>query len=119
MQINPAAAIQAFDSTTSTPSTGGNSGTTSTSSGSSDSDVDTETFISILSAELQAQDPTNPLQPSDFVTQLAQFNSLDELIHIRQDIENGASLTSSSSSSNAGSSSTNSSSGNQDSTTLF
>jgi flagellar basal-body rod modification protein FlgD len=63
-------------------------------------DISTEQFISILSAELQAQDPTQPVDPTTFLSQLAQFNSLDELTAIRQDIESGATLGSSQYSSN-------------------
>jgi flagellar basal-body rod modification protein FlgD len=65
----------------------------STSSNASTAQSDTQAFISILSAELQSQDPTQPLDPTTFVTQLAQFNSLDELINIRQDIETAAGIS--------------------------
>jgi flagellar basal-body rod modification protein FlgD len=70
----------------------------SSSTASSTAEVDTQDFITILSAELQSQDPTDPVDPTSFVTQLAQFNSLDELINIREDIESyfGSSSTSSS-----------------------
>lgn len=71
--------------------TGGTTSSTNTSSASSTASstaqADTQEFITILSAELQSQDPTQPLDPTTFVTQLAQFSSLDELINIRQDIE--------------------------------
>lgn len=76
-----------------TPQDTATGGTTSTntsstsSTASSTAQADTQEFISILSAELQSQDPTQPIDPTTFVTQLAQFSSLDELINIRQDIE--------------------------------
>ncbi len=91
--INPNAAYtipMAQDATSSTP---GTNSSNSTSSSASTAQSDTQEFISILSAELQSQDPTQPLDPTTFVTQLAQFNSLDELINIRQDIETAAGIS--------------------------
>ena len=41
-------------------------------------------FMKLLLTQLQNQDPTNPMDPSEFVGQLVQFNSLDQLIAIRQ-----------------------------------
>jgi len=41
-------------------------------------------FMSLLTAQLQAQDPLNPLDPTQFVNQLVQFNTLDQLVQIRQ-----------------------------------
>ncbi len=40
-------------------------------------------FMTLLTTELQAQDPSNPLDPNQFVNQLVQFNVLDQLIQIR------------------------------------
>jgi len=91
--INPNAAYAmpaAQDATSGTPGTNSSSGT---SSSPSTAQSDTQEFISILSAELQSQDPTQPLDPTTFVTQLAQFNSLDELINIRQDIETATGIS--------------------------
>lgn len=91
--INPYAAstipaAQDATSGTSTSSTSSSGSTSSSSStASSTAQADTQEFITILSAELQSQDPTQPLDPTTFVTQLAQFSSLDELINIRQDID--------------------------------
>ena len=39
-------------------------------------------FLQLLSAQLKAQSPTNPLDPNQFVAQLAQFQSLSELTQI-------------------------------------
>ncbi len=41
-------------------------------------------FLQLLSAQLQAQSPINPLDPNQFVAQLAQFQSLSELTQIDQ-----------------------------------
>jgi flagellar basal-body rod modification protein FlgD len=56
--------------------------------------LDTQGFLQILTAQLQAQDPLNPLNPNDFLSQLAAFSSLNELIHIRADLDSLRSLSS-------------------------
>lgn len=43
-------------------------------------------FITLLTAELKGQDPTNPMDPTQFVSQLVQFNSLEQLISINQEL---------------------------------
>ena len=44
-------------------------------------------FLTLLVAQLKNQDPLAPQDGAQFVAQLAQFNSLDQLIGIRQSIE--------------------------------
>ena len=39
-------------------------------------------FLQLLTAQLQAQSPIDPLDPNQFVAQLAQFQSLSELTQI-------------------------------------
>lgn len=41
-------------------------------------------FLSLLVAQLQNQDPLNPLDSADFSAQLAQFSSLEQLMQINQ-----------------------------------
>lgn len=43
-------------------------------------------FMTLLVAQLKAQDPTSPQDPTQFVQQLVQFNSLQQLININQDL---------------------------------
>jgi flagellar basal-body rod modification protein FlgD len=43
-------------------------------------------FLQLLATQLQYQDPLNPLQNSEFVAQLAQFSSLEQLIAIRESL---------------------------------
>src|SRR5579871_6410371 len=48
-------------------------------------------FITLLVAQLKAQDPTSPMDPTQFVGQLVQFNSLQQLIGIKQDLDSAVS----------------------------
>ena len=57
----------------------------SSSSSSSDPGVDlTSTFLQLLSVQLENQSPMNPVNPNQFVTQLATFDSLGELTQIQE-----------------------------------
>jgi flagellar basal-body rod modification protein FlgD len=61
------------------------------------------TFLQLLVAQIQNQDPTQPVDSSTFLTQLAEFSQLEQLIGIRQDVgELDPASTSSTSSSNNG-----------------
>ncbi len=63
-------------------------GTTSSSATSSlDSGVNEEMFLQLLVAQLKNQDPMNPTDSTQFVSQLAQFSELEQVIGIRGDIE--------------------------------
>lgn len=44
--------------------------------------ADINTFMTLLVAQLKNQDPLEPQQGAEFVAQLAQFNSLEQLINI-------------------------------------
>jgi flagellar basal-body rod modification protein FlgD len=50
------------------------------------SGLDGNSFLTLLTAQLKSQDPTAPQDPTAFVTQLVQFNSLQQLIQINQDL---------------------------------
>jgi len=56
----------------------------STQSASSPGQLSSNDFLNLLIAQIQSQDPLNPLDPNQFVTQLVQFNSLEQLIAIHQ-----------------------------------
>jgi flagellar basal-body rod modification protein FlgD len=45
-----------------------------------------ETFLQLLVAQIRNQDPLNPADGMEFVTQLAQFSQLEQLIGIRNEI---------------------------------
>ena len=58
---------------------------TSNQTNSNDSAVQTDNmFLTLLTQQLKAQSPFDPVDPSQFVGQLVQFNTLDQLIQIRQ-----------------------------------
>jgi flagellar basal-body rod modification protein FlgD len=46
------------------------------------------TFLQLLVAQIKNQDPTQPMDSTTFLTQLAQFSQLEQLIGIRQDVSN-------------------------------
>jgi flagellar basal-body rod modification protein FlgD len=101
----------AINPITSATTAGSTTGTTSSSSSSSlDDGVNEEMFLQLLVAQLKNQDPMNPTDSTQFVSQLAQFSELEQVIGIRSDIESQMSSNSTSSSTTSGTSSTSGSS---------
>jgi flagellar basal-body rod modification protein FlgD len=62
--------------------------TTSTKLDSSKSDQQKTQFLQLLVAQLKSQNPLDPKDGTEFVAQLAQFSSLEELVNIRTVLEN-------------------------------
>jgi flagellar basal-body rod modification protein FlgD len=90
-----------------------NSATSSSTSGSSAATTlggvapNEETFLKLLVAQLKNQDPLSPTDGTQFVAQLAQFSSLEQLININQNVGTiSTAMTAASNSSGAGSSTT-------------
>lgn len=52
-----------------------------------DSLGNTQTFLQLLVAQLKNQDPTQPVDGTQFVTQLAQFSNLEQSVAMRTDID--------------------------------
>jgi flagellar basal-body rod modification protein FlgD len=50
-----------------------------------------DTFLTMMVAQLQNQDPLNPMEGSDFSAQLAQFSQLEQLINLNESMETLAS----------------------------
>jgi len=77
------------------PITSGSSGTTGTSSSSNSvSSVSAQTaqateqqFLQLLVAQLKNQDPLNPMDGTQFVSQLAQFSELEQMIGVNQGVQ--------------------------------
>jgi flagellar basal-body rod modification protein FlgD len=65
-----------------------------------------DTFLKLLVSQLQNQDPLNPADSTQFVGQLAQFSSLEQLMQINQSTTTLATAVSPSSSSSQSSSDT-------------
>jgi len=57
------------------------------SSGSLDGMATEQTFLQLLVAQLQNQDPLQPQDGTQFVAQLAQFSSLEQEIQMRTDLD--------------------------------
>jgi flagellar basal-body rod modification protein FlgD len=72
--------LPATRSAAKTSSTGGTDGGTS---GISD------LFLQLLATQLKSQSPADPVDPTAFMGQLIQFNSLDQLTQIKQILANG------------------------------
>lgn len=49
--------------------------------------IDRNDFLNLLVAQLQNQDPLNPMESAEFSSQLAQFSSLEQLIEINDGIK--------------------------------
>jgi flagellar basal-body rod modification protein FlgD len=70
-------------------------GSTSASTGTrSISELGPNAFITLLTAQLQAQDPLNPMDPNQMVNELTSMNTLQETIQIRQDMDSLVASTS-------------------------
>ena len=59
----------------------------STPSATTSDTVSKDQFLKLLVAQLQNQDPLNPLQGDAFVAQLATFSSLEQLVSINDNIK--------------------------------
>ncbi|MFY9627113.1 MAG: flagellar hook assembly protein FlgD [Methylocystis sp.] len=70
MQVTPATAI-----TTNTAST-----KSAASSGSNTTTIDYNSFLQLLVTEMQNQDPTQPMDPTQTVTQLATFSGVEQAV---------------------------------------
>jgi flagellar basal-body rod modification protein FlgD len=80
MQINMAAAVPKADSTPVTSSTTGDPN-------SPDQLANENTFLKLLMAQVQNQDPLNPTDGTQFIGQLVQFSQLEQLLGINQGVQ--------------------------------
>ncbi|MFW5735405.1 MAG: flagellar hook assembly protein FlgD [Oceanidesulfovibrio sp.] len=51
------------------------------------SELDKEDFLTLLVTQLQHQDPLNPMDDTQFTSQLAEFSSLEQLTNINKGVE--------------------------------
>lgn len=79
----PAAALEASPRATQTAA----SSASSTSQQAPSNELTANSFITLLTAQLQAQDPLNPLDPNQMVNELTSMNTLQQIIQIREDLD--------------------------------
>lgn len=68
------------------------SSSSSSSSSSTTSSLGQDAFLQLLVTQLEYQDPLSPMDDKEFVAELAQFSSLEQLTEINTGIENLATL---------------------------
>jgi flagellar basal-body rod modification protein FlgD len=81
-----ASALSSRRAVQATPKAATSATTGTTTSTSSNSNITASDFLTLLVSELKNQDPTQPTDPNQYITQLAQVNSLQQLISINQGI---------------------------------
>lgn len=83
--------IPAAPTSTSTTSTTATSGTSSTNT-TLENSTGEDTFLTLLVAQLKNQDPTSPMDSQAFVTELAQFNSVEQMLGLKQAVQGEATM---------------------------
>jgi flagellar basal-body rod modification protein FlgD len=77
-----------FNSSSAAPNAASSTSSTASSSTGLGASAPTEgVFLQLLVSQLQNQDPLNPTDSTTFVTQLAQFSELEQVIAIRGDTD--------------------------------
>jgi flagellar basal-body rod modification protein FlgD len=92
--------IRALDAQTRSSNT---SASASTNSALSTNGFKASDFMTLLVAEIQNQDPTQPLDPTTFMGQLVQLNTLEQTMQINQVVQQYAQPAITSTSANAAS----------------
>jgi flagellar basal-body rod modification protein FlgD len=67
-------------------SVGGSDASSNNDSSSSSATISANDFLSLLVTEMQNQDPTADTDPNEYINQLVQVNSLEQLIDINQNL---------------------------------
>src|SRR6266568_2630522 len=81
------ASAQSLAGANATPVVGATSGAGSTSNSASDSAIiSANDFLTLLVTEMQNQDPTAATDPNQYINQLVNVNSLQQLISINQNL---------------------------------
>jgi flagellar basal-body rod modification protein FlgD len=86
MQIFPNTIAKAATGPVRPEDSGSTSGTDSSSSSTNTATVSANDFLQLLVSELKNQDPTADTDPNEYINQLVQVNSLEQLISINQDL---------------------------------
>ncbi|PIT02867.1 flagellar basal body rod modification protein [Bradyrhizobium nitroreducens] len=72
---------------TSATDTTGKSNTTNTTTTTSGSGVDYNTFLQLLIAEMKNQDPTNPMDTSQYMSQFAQLSTVEQAMQTNSKLD--------------------------------
>ncbi|MDR1727074.1 MAG: flagellar hook capping protein [Acidobacteriota bacterium] len=68
------------------PIAGGSTAVSGTEAARQNAALDQQQFLTLLVAQLENQDPLNPVENQDFIAQLATFSSLEQLISINEGV---------------------------------
>ena len=87
MQVNSTSTVPtaAAAATSSSSSTAAASSTTAAAS--AGATVDYNSFLKLLVAELQNQDPTNPTDPTQYLSQIASFSAVGQTVQTNQKLD--------------------------------
>jgi flagellar basal-body rod modification protein FlgD len=86
MSISATDIFSAVTSAVSKASTANDSTTSTTTTATNKNDVGKDAFLKLLVEQMKHQDPLAPQDSSQFLAQLAQFNSLDQLMSINSQL---------------------------------
>ncbi len=89
MQASPT--VSPFNPLPSAGQQSNSGGATRSSSNATLESVDFENFLTLLTAQLRNQDPLDPSDSTEFVAQLAQFTSVEQLVNVNNKIDDLAS----------------------------
>ncbi|WP_035670242.1 flagellar hook assembly protein FlgD [Bradyrhizobium liaoningense] len=73
--------------TSATDTTGNGSSSNSTNSPTSSNSVDYNTFLELLIAEMKNQDPTNPMDTSQYMSQFAQLSTVEQAMQTNSKLD--------------------------------
>jgi flagellar basal-body rod modification protein FlgD len=78
--------VSGVNTPTAADGTNNSSGSSSNATSGVDKLANEQTFLQLLVSQLQNQDPLNPADGTQFVTQLAQFSQLEQMLNISGDV---------------------------------